>query len=592
MANREPIQYVEIDVDYCTLSYGAGACTAVLGSTGDLKCFNTFATCQDKVNFDKGTKTLRFVNNRANLPKGFNAYPCLKEDGISAFSSTVNIAGGNPKMSAFGRRATVDVQLYDFVDSDSDFDKYQSERVSGAAQSSGIGYDPKERGTFFTRLKSRFPYYAGRPIRLIDGYIDDGVLTVSQTRHYIITSIQGPDNNGNLTISGKDVLALADDKKAVAPTTSRGQLKTDITSALSQSFDLDPVGIGAEYPDSGWATIGGEIVQFTRSSDTITLIGRGLYGTVADSHTAGDTLQLAWNVVNQRIDDVLYELLTTYAKIDPAFCPKATKWKPEVDVWLSSLRLDTVIAKPTGVAQLIGELADLGLSIWWDDVNQEIGLSANHPVTASNITTISDRDNIKRISQKDNDDQRITQIHYYVKQADPTLDYKRKENYDQINVIIDATSESANAYNDTHIREVFCRWLNNGAASITRLIALRLLGRFSSSPKTFDVVVDATDRGLGLNDVVLLDTYVLADETGQTKPTNMQVYKIKENKSGHEITLSLQEFTYQGGRFGYIMPDTTTNTYDTATTSEKDTGIFLSNGSSSFSDGTDPYVFI
>jgi hypothetical protein len=79
MANREPIQYVEIDVDYCTRTYGSSPCLAVLGTTGTRKCFNTYATCQFKSAYVKSAKTLTFVNNRANLPKDLNAYPVLEE---------------------------------------------------------------------------------------------------------------------------------------------------------------------------------------------------------------------------------------------------------------------------------------------------------------------------------------------------------------------------------------------------------------------------------------------------------------------------------------------------------------------------------
>lgn len=593
MANREPIQYVEMDIDYCSLSYGTGACAAILGTTGNLKCFNTFKTCQDIANFTKSVKTLKFTNNRANLPKGLQAYPCLRENGITAFSSTVNIAGGNSKYNAFGRRATVDITLDDFIDSDTYLDKYQAERVSGAAQASGVGYNPKDRGTFFTRLKSRFPYYAGRPLRIIDGYINDGVLTVVQTRHFIITDMKGPDSDGSITLSGKDVLALADDKKAVAPFTSKGKLDRDITEAVGQTFTLTPDGIGTEYSSKGWATIGSEVVAFTRSGDDITITARAQYGTEVSSHSEDDTFQEAWNIQSMRVDDLLYELLTVYAKVDPTFCPKATKWEPEITTWLSSLKLDTVIAKPTGVSQLIGELAELGLSIWWDEVNQEIGLQASHPVTDEEITPISDRDNIKSISQEDNDDERITQVHFYLKQSDPTVDYKSKSNYDQINVIVDTDSESENAYDSSTIREVYCRWLNNGAQSITRLIALRLLNRFNTAPKTVTVTLDAVDRGLGLTDVAKLSSYVITDETGAPKDTLMQVFQVKESKSGHEIQVSMQEFQYQGGRSGYCMPNTTTSTYDTATDLERATGNFAVDGTTlKFSDGTGPYVAI
>ena len=41
---REPITIVELEQDTCGLRYGVAPCTAVLGLTGDRKCFNTRAT--------------------------------------------------------------------------------------------------------------------------------------------------------------------------------------------------------------------------------------------------------------------------------------------------------------------------------------------------------------------------------------------------------------------------------------------------------------------------------------------------------------------------------------------------------------------
>ena len=42
---RQPFQYVEIDLDYCANTAGVAPCTAL--QTGDAKCFNTYATCND-----------------------------------------------------------------------------------------------------------------------------------------------------------------------------------------------------------------------------------------------------------------------------------------------------------------------------------------------------------------------------------------------------------------------------------------------------------------------------------------------------------------------------------------------------------------
>ena len=124
MANIEPVQIVEIDIDYCTLSYGTGACDAVLGTTGVRKCFNTFATCQSTANFDKGTKTLKFITPTASSPNVDVYFPALKS--VSAFSSSVNISGTTPKLGALGKRGKVIVKLADFAYHDRFLDKYQS----------------------------------------------------------------------------------------------------------------------------------------------------------------------------------------------------------------------------------------------------------------------------------------------------------------------------------------------------------------------------------------------------------------------------------------------------------------------------------
>lgn len=44
-----------VDVDRCRLRYGVSPCTAVLGTDGERKCFNTFDTCQDRINYDKNS---------------------------------------------------------------------------------------------------------------------------------------------------------------------------------------------------------------------------------------------------------------------------------------------------------------------------------------------------------------------------------------------------------------------------------------------------------------------------------------------------------------------------------------------------------
>jgi hypothetical protein len=559
-----------------------------LGTTGVRKCYNTFKTCQATSAFNKVPLTLRFANTRSDFPKGQTYFPVLQS--VTAFSSSVNIAGSNPKLGDLGKRAKVTASLVDFPYHDRYTDKYQAERIDGTAQTDEGGYDPMDRGTFFTKLKNRFPFYAGRPMRVIDGYISGGQLVDTQTRHFIVTDINGPDSNGRVSIEGKDVLTLADKKSSLAPTPSRGALDRDI-STTDTTFDLIPSGVGSEYPTSGYAVIGSEIVTYTRSSDTITLTGRAVNGSEVSSHSEDDSFQQAINYEDEFLDDVIYDLFVNYANI-PASYIDTTAWNEEVQRWGPTKKIFTTITEPTGVAELVGELAVIGVSIWWDDVNQKIGLRLTKPPSPlETITEFTDDKDIKDISQEDRDEDRLTQIHFYSVQADPTQGLKEKSNYDRIRATIDTVAEQANSYNDTRVREIFFRWFNRGNDTQARLSSLRLLNRLRNSPKSYTILLDAKDRDIALTDVIRITSRVVTDDTGKAEPTLLQVTQRVEKQSGHEVQISAQSYLYDG-KYGYIM-ENTANVYGSATATEKATGAYIVDGTTlQFPDGAEPYVII
>ena len=119
---REPIQVVEIYQPSCSLEYGVGACTAVLGSTGDRKCFNTSKTCQDKPNYSPLNSIVwRFTKPTAHRPLDIfedvagilktNPIPSLL--GVSTNPTKINVGGGSKGQSPFGTRASVNISLTD-----------------------------------------------------------------------------------------------------------------------------------------------------------------------------------------------------------------------------------------------------------------------------------------------------------------------------------------------------------------------------------------------------------------------------------------------------------------------------------------------
>jgi hypothetical protein len=343
---RQPFQYVEIDLDYCANTAGVAPCTA--SQTGDAKCFNTYATCNDTANFNLTTKTYRFCSpNGGKVPRGLDAIPCLRSISITPAEITAG--------KGLGLRAACAITMQDFPHSDIRIDPYVSERT----------YIPINRGTYFGKLKARNPFYNGRIMRVYSGYLEqDGSFNAAnfEVRTYVIEQWDGIDTNGITKITAKDILKLASDDRAVAPKASIGKITLDMTTSTT-SVNLTPTGIGSDYGSSGYVRIGSEVMAFTRSGDTLTLT-RAQKGTTASTHQQGDTVQLCYQVVGQTAQNIVYDLLVNYAFVDPAFIDKSA-WDAEQVGYLPRL-YNTLITTPTGVSKLLTELTEqVGFFLFW-----------------------------------------------------------------------------------------------------------------------------------------------------------------------------------------------------------------------------------
>lgn len=245
------LTFVEIDIDYCSLTYGTAPCTAVLGTTGADRCYNTIATCQARAAFANAPVTLRFAIDTMALP----------ESGIEALPYLTSVNYTPPTISLgkdLGTRSSVTANFMDrpHADTGAGFDKYLSLRAYN---------DAFDRGTFFGKFATRQKYIKGRPFRLIQGYLGQAIADM-ETRHFIIEDFTGPDRQGNYSITAKDALKLADGDRAQAPALSLGYLSSDITNSAT-TITLSPSGIAsAGYASSGYVAIGGkEIASYNRN---------------------------------------------------------------------------------------------------------------------------------------------------------------------------------------------------------------------------------------------------------------------------------------------------------------------------------------
>lgn len=456
------LQYIEIDIPVCANTYGVAPCTASLGVTGAVKCFNTVKTCQAPATLIKTTATLRFAVSAEYLPHEIEAIPSVAS--ISFTPAIISLG------TDLGQRATLEVTFTDHPDSDTGVagDKYLSTR----------GYDPFSQGTFWGKFRARQPYLQNLPLRWINGLVGQNLADM-ETRHFVITSFDGPTPAGQFTIEAADVLKLADGDQAQAPRMSAGFLLADITAGVT-SFTLSPSGIGASYPASGVLNLGGnELVTFARTAD-VCAISRAQLNTVAATHKAGDRAQLVLQYTGADAADILYHLLVTYSPVPASYIDLAA-WRAETAAFLGNVYTAN-ICEPTDVNTLVSELIEqAALAIWDDDLAQALRLQVLRAVVTNAFTFTPDNTLLGTLTTKEQPEQRLSRVQTYFGQINPLLPLSNTDNYRSTSLMINAAAEVA--YGAPAIKTILSRWIPPAGRTVADRLGAVLLGRFSDPPR-------------------------------------------------------------------------------------------------------------
>ena len=559
--SRNGAAYVRVTGD----ASGEGALTplaiASTGSTGcrateaaDSKCYNTRSTCNALIDWEATTQTHRFSEPRTGIPPTADALPVLNRISIAP----TRIVQGK----GLGMRAQVSLSLQDFPHHDRGIDPYVTERT----------YTPQDQGTYFGKLLARHVFYQGREMRVKVGYIGVGGWDLANdfdSRTYVIENISLPGNE-KVTIIGKDILKLADDERAVAPTANTGVLDADINTAVT-SATLSPAGIGAsEYAASGTLRIGSEVCTFTRVADALTIV-RGTDGTTASTHTAADSVQECLRYTEQEVQDVIEDLLLNFASVPAAYLP-TTDWETEVETKLGPHDVTGLVTEPTGVTKLINELCESYLLyVWWDERDEEVNLAVISPYSAA-PTVLTDDANIVKdsVSVRELPEQRRSEIWTHYGVIDPTENLTEPKNFSTVKVIIDTDAESAAEYDQVRVERRFSRWITNSGD------ALRLNGRLLSSvrnnPRLVRFKLNAKDNGNWTGSIITLDTDALQDVAGANEQTTLRILETKD-LGGHEQECVAIDENFDG-RYARIAPEAQ-NDYDTATADEKRRYAFI-----------------
>ena len=542
---RTPLVLVQIDQDFCNLTYGVAPCTAVNPSN---KCFNTYATCQVQDVFDRGVKTLTFGKPESDLPRDMNIIPMLQS--VTTAATKINPTNGNSNISPLGQRAVATITFLDAPYSDMLTDPYRSTR----------SYIPIQNGTFWTKWLVRNPYYQNRPIRIYEGYLGQAIEDM-QVRHYLIDTITGPDSNGKISIVAKDPLKLADKQKSQAPFLTTGELSAGIDE-MQTTITVVKAQV-ADYPTSGTLRIDDELITYTGVTNIGTVddvileftgITRGTDGSQADIHDIDSNVQLCLRYTDEKVWDVAYDLLTTYAKIPASYIPKAD-WDAEGNVWLPQFNVSTLITEPTGVADLLYELMEQVLFyIWWDERDQEIKLRAIRPIIGEAPVFTDDANILENsVSFSTDPKNRVSQVWVYYNQRNKAEAVDNASNYQQIELRADLDAESDNQYGESRIRKIYARWIQNNAQAIN--LAARLLGASFNNPKYIKIRVDAKDRAIWTADIVDIYNRNIVNFNGEKELERYQILSVNEVVSGEVIEYEMQKFLFRGTRFGFYMVD-------------------------------------
>ncbi len=557
---KETLTLFEIDQPLCPLVYSEAPCTASLGTTGNKKCFNTRATCQDKANYRvvagspdvDNFLTLRFSRNQQGLMAYGPLIPSLED--VTTTPGSLNLAAMDRDSDAMGNREVLTLVFNDHKHSDNLVDPYRLERNIETGSPNIGTYDPYESGTFWGKWLARNPFKSAYRCRIYEGFVGDAVADM-RVRNYVIDSVDGP-NDGQVTITCIDLFTLIDREKAVAPVASLGELDANITD-VATSATLTPAGIGnLEYAAAGILAIGDELMDFTRSSDALTLT-RGQYNTTAEAHEQEDLVQTVLEYDAQAVVDVVHDLLLNFTTLTTDELPK-TDWDIEAadlpEVYTAR------IATSVPVIDLVGELAEqAGFTLWPDVATGTIKFSALR--AKANLATVTDNEWIKDESLNiiDQADRRASQVWVYYSQINATLDLDRKQNFRSRVVTPDLNAEGEFEYGVPAIKEIFSRWIPQFGRTLATDTGERLLNMFRDPPKEAEFQMHiGRNSAFGLADFISLETSEIQDDTGSVLPVSMAVVekRIDENEiSIRAEQVTFAEITSTGERTIYIEND-------------------------------------
>lgn len=501
-------------------------------------CYNTWRTCVDKVNYVKGTQTLRFTGSGSPLNTSLPARPTITS--IATAPTEIDPEKG------LATRASSTITLVDAPDSDVGLDQYIRDRAVVAG------------GTFWSRFMARNQNYSGRQARVKRAFVNAGVFGTYTTERYIVDAIRGPDGTGNMQVQLKDPVKLAD--RSTAPATSSGKLAIELLAGDLQ-MTLGS-GQGAEYTSTGYVRIGDEVIRYTGNTADVlswpTTAFRTQFNTASSTGDVGDSVQQCLVYENAGFATVIENLLNLAGILDADI--DLAGLASEVDTWLGTdYNVTTCISDPEDISTLLGELLMQSNSvIWWSPTEQKVKFKVYAPASPASVVSVTLDDEAELIADSvaltRMDEERITMASINFGLTSATANIEETKNYRLAEVAIDADAESVNEYNDRRPKILFSRWFTATNTVAMRGLVARYVGRYRDAPEKIDFALDPKDGSIKEGDVVDVQTYRLVDFSGSIRTARVLITKRSDRGMDVQYGARITNFDRP---YGFIAPNGT-----------------------------------
>jgi len=554
--SKTPVCVAVIDLDYCQESFGVAPCTA----TG-VNCYNTYRSCKDRGNFNKGAKQYYFCTHNVGTPLMLGERPYLLS--IDYLPTEIK--------TSFTVSGRVKVKLLDEPDTDVGIDPYYTSRTRPIP------------GSFWKKLLARNPNYKGRPISIYEGVLGDEWTDYQLRFRGLLYNIS--IGKGQVTIEATDPLkSLAD---IYLPSKVEIKLRADIGSAETE---LPLIG-ASNLSTYTYFRIKDEFVSVNTysSAQSAAQVSRGALGTTASSHTDNDKLTPVWVYGPDDPFTAMQDLLTVgeipASSINTTAFSAASTW-PATDQ-----PVYCIIKEPTPVEQLYFELVDLCNCKSWYGEDQRITMQRQIPNSPGRtFSTISDAYNIIGGSASIDlcSQNHITRCALYWGQTILGEDEK-STSYNHLTISIDAGAESSFDYDEVLEKTIYSRWMSDTATSIeaanerARSYTGRTVYTNCDPRPIIQLDLDPKDSTIITGSYVVIDTDEIEDQYGD--PVNMRAMVVRRENKGDRVSLRCQALS---DRYIMLMASTTAGDWTAAGETERADNGYMSDAYGVMPDGYRP----